>query len=629
MPRNKLRLTLPTLGMLTTVSLLGCSQAIGLDKLSVEKTAASSGGSETSKGGTAALTGGTTALGGSNAGAGGGVAGAGDGAAGSGGSPTGLDGGAAGLGGSIAGSGGSDGGLGGSIASAGGGAAGSNGGAQAKGCKSNLECTDAATLAASNGQAGSGAALATSTEPATVPAICQKATGQCVSLLSADCNLVTGDYLNEKAIIIGSLFQTQGSTASQNIPRQQSATLAIKEINDVGGIPSSTAGAARPLVMVSCNSSADLVRAASHLVNAVKVPAIVGPNNSQDTLDVSNKVTIQAGVAVVSPTAVAASIADLLDNDLTWLMIPSDDQRAQLMIKQINDLETILKAERGKQAIRLSIVYRNDALGVGTRTSLDKLILNGKALSDPSNAGSLTGNVHIAPYDYKQADQNAIVTKEVDFGPDIVVLAGTAESITKVMAPLEQQWTAGTDRPYYLIIDPSKGPELLSAVTGNDELRRRVRGTGTTPAQDSVAVANAFSLDYSANYGSAPTASGAGSCYDAAYAIAYALAATKDDIPSGSSVAKGLRMLAGGTASITTGPRDLLAAFQNLASGKTINALGTACPLDWDANGAVKGGTIEMWCIGKSADTPIFGSSGLIFDIKTQTYSGTYVQCGP
>jgi len=496
-------------------------------------------------------------------------------------------------------------------------------------CKTNAECTDVATRGAVSGQAGAGSSAPADagTQPTTVPAVCQQSSGSCVNLLSDDCTLITGDYLNDQAIIIGSLFQTQGTTATQNIPRQQSATLAVEEINAAGGIPSSKAGTARPLVMVSCNASTDLVRAANHLVQDLKVPAIVGPNTSQDTLDVSNKVTIQAGVAVLSPTAVAASIADLLDNDLTWLMIPSDDQRAQLMIKQINDLEATLKTERSIPAVKLSIVYRNDALGTGTRTSMDKLILNGKPLSDVTNAGSASGNVHIVPYDLKQADQSAIVAKEASFAPDIVVLAGTAESITKVLTPLEQQWTA-TNRPYYFIIDPSKGPELITAVTGNDTLRLRVRGTGTTPAPDSASVANAFNLDYVARYGTTPTASGTGPSYDAAYAVAYAMSATKELPVTGANIAKGLRMLSSGTLTINTGTQDLLAAFQSLASGKTVIANGTACPLAWDDNGTVKGGTIEMWCIGKSGATPIFQSSGLTFDIKTQTYSGSYVQCG-
>jgi len=580
MLRTSIRFYLPVSTLLLLPALDGCSQVVGLNQLTISD--AGSGGTDNTNGGTTSNSGGR-----SNSTAGGGTSASG----------------ATAVGGTS-----------------------SEGGTTTLGCTSNADCTKLATAAAISGSAG--ATSTTSTSPNVVPAVCLPATGKCVPLLSEDCNLVTGDYSNDRSIVIGSLFQTVGTTATQNLPRQQSAVLAIEEVNASGGVPSSKAGVGRPLVMVSCNASTDLVRAANHLVQDLKVPAIVGPNTSQDTIDVSNKVTIQAGVAVLSPSAVAASIADLLDNDLTWLMIPSDDQRAQLMIRQINDLEVSLKAARSTANVKLSIIYRNDALGIGTRTSLDKLQLNGKALSDPSNAGSATGNVHIVPYDYKQADQSPIVTKELAFAPDIVVLAGTAESITKVLTPLEQQWTAGTNRPYYFIIDPSKGPELISAVTGNDELRIRVRGTGTTPAKESVAVANTFNLDYVARYGSYPTASGTGPSYDAAYAIAYALAATKDDAPSGTSVAKGLRRLAGGSVAVNTGTQDLLAAFQNLASGKAVNATGTSCPLDWDANGTVKGGTIEMWCIGKSGDTPVFQSSGLSFDIKTQTYSGTYVQCG-
>lgn len=491
----------------------------------------------------------------------------------------------------------------------------------AGGCKTNNECTDEATSAA----AATGLDASVGTD-GTVPAVCLQSEHRCVSLLSDDCKTITGDYKNDRAIIIGSLFATQGTTAAQNIPRQQSATLAIEEVNASGGIPSSTAGVSRPLVMVSCNVSNDLVRAATHLVSDLKVPAIVGPNTSQDTLDVSNKVTIQAGVVVVSPTAVAASIADLRDNDMTWLMIPSDDQRAPLMIRDVNDMETKLKAERGTTSVRLSIIYRDDALGVGTRTSMDALVLNGKPLSDPFNySTSSDAHVHIDPYDAKLTGIDAILTKEIAFAPDIVILAGTAETVTKILTPLEAGWT-GAARPYYYFIDPSKGQDLLNAVTGKDELRKRVRGTGTRPNPSSEPVNNAFNLDYGVRYGSQPTASGAGACYDAAYSIAYALAATKDLPISGATVAQGLRKLAGGTDNISTGTQNLQHAFSTLADGQPVKATGTTCDLEWDSRGIVTGGTIEMWCIGAGA-TPLYQSSGLTFDIKTQTYSGAYTQC--
>lgn len=490
-------------------------------------------------------------------------------------------------------------------------------------CQTNQECTDKASANAAQMGAGGDSG-------GTVAAVCIKPEYRCATLLSQDCGTITGDYLNDRAIILGSLFSTMGAQAATNIPRQQAAALAIEQINAVGGVPAGdTAADSRPLVMVSCDESTNLVRAAEHLVKDLGVPAIVGPNTSQDTLDVSSKVTVPGGTVVMTPTAVASSITALGDNDLTWLMVPSDVQRAPLMISQINALETELKGKRELDAIKLGIVFRNDALGVGTRTSLNELVLNGKSLTDPVNLGN---HVEIDGYNATLPDQKAIVDKYVTFAPDIIVLAGTAEAITKVLVPLEAAWTA-PQRPSYVLIDSTKVPELLTAVTNNDDLRLRVRGTGITPGpigKGTPAEAyNGFKIDYDVRYpGSTSTISGMGPAHDAAYAIGLALAATRDQPVSGASVAAGLRKLASGATKLTTLGTNLLPAFQKLTNGAGITAVGSFGVLDWDTNGAVKGGTLEMWCIGGTAEKPVYQSSGLNFDIMSQQESGEYKQCG-
>ena len=173
--------------------------------------------------------------------------------------------------------------------------------------------------------------------------------------------------------------------------------MAAEEINQTGGIPPAAVGGnTRPLVVVSCDESTDLVRAAKHLALDLRVPAIVGPNTSQDTLDVSNKVTIPAGTLVMTPTAVASGIADLSDQGLTWLMVPSDVQRAPLMIEQIGELETMLRTERATPTIKLGVIFRNDALGIGTRTSLNTMSLNGKSLTDSISAGNAKSTATIS-----------------------------------------------------------------------------------------------------------------------------------------------------------------------------------------------------------------------------------------
>ncbi|HYP87818.1 MAG TPA: hypothetical protein VEQ59_06685, partial [Polyangiaceae bacterium] len=258
-------------------------------------------------------------------------------------------------------------------------------------CTTNQQCIDKATADGSGAGGDSGEV---------VPAICIMPEGRCAPLLSEDCDSVTGDYTNDRAIIIGSLFSTKGAQAATNLPRQQAAALAVEQINAIGGVPAAAGSSeSRPLVLVSCDESTNLVRAAEHLVKDLGAPAIVGPNTSQDTIDVSNKVTVPAGTVVITPTAVASSITSLNDDDLTWLMVPSDVQRAPLMISQINLLETQLKAARNLTTVKLGIVFRNDALGVGTRTSLNDLVLNGKGLTDSVNLGN-----HVQIDGYNGAD---------------------------------------------------------------------------------------------------------------------------------------------------------------------------------------------------------------------------------
>ncbi len=516
-------------------------------------------------------------------------------------------------------------GTGGGAGTGGGSAVDSGLGGQEGDCKTNDECVQ--RFSTQSAQSIS----ATATDGGIVPAICVKQGHHCMPLLSEDCDTVTGNYHDDRAVIIGTLFSTKGAQAATNLPRQQSAQLAADEINAVGGIPGATVDGSRPIVLVSCDESTNLVRAGTHLISDLQVPAIVGPNTSQDTLDLSNKLSISAGTVVMTPTGVASSIADLTDNDLTWLMVPSDVQRAPLMISQLGDLETQIKTERSVSKVKLGVIYRNDALGIGTRTSLDTLVINGKPISDAVNLGQ---NVKISPYEFAAPDQNAIVSDYLKFLPDIVVVAGLAEAITQIIVPIEKQWPKSESdlghRPMYVMIDQLKVPDLITAVTGNDDLRRRVRGTGITPAPTSTAVYNAFQIDFLSRHPmTSAKISGMGPSYDAVYGIAYALAATKDKEATGRNIATGLRMLAGGATVIQNSGTKVLAAFQRLAAGDKITAIGTFGPLEWDQNGAVVGGTLQMWCIDGTGPTPAYQDSGLTYDIKAQKFAGAYTACGP
>ena len=507
-------------------------------------------------------------------------------------------------------------------------------------CTTNAECTTRATAEGPTNGGGADVGPFGVLEGGTAPSVCVKPEGRCVRLLTQDCPTVLGDYANDDAILLATLFTLSGATTGTNTARQQSALLAAEEVNSsLGGSgipPAMGSSAPRPLVVLSCDESKDLVRVGTHLVNELHVPAIVGPNTSQDTLDLTTKVTSKGDTLIMSPTAVAAGIAGLADKNLTWRNIPSDTPRGKLMIQQLNALESGLRAGTLPAQtmarignLKLGIVYRDDAQGQSNFGAISgDLMWNGAGLSAAANAAF----VKIGRYNPTNAaaDTAAIVTDFVTAKPDVIAVFGTAESLTGFLLPYEKALqTAGvTVKPYYMLIDSNKIKELLDGTVAAGvpaDLRVRVRGVGVTPAPAALPVLNAFNSAYTARYGTNPRVSGMGQSYDAIYAIALALAATTDQRPTGTSVAGGLAKLGAGPVSLI-GQGNVRNAFQQLTMGATITATGTFSDFKWDTKGDLAGGIVEMWCVSAGAPN-FFASSGLTFDVATLMPNGAYTPC--
>lgn len=510
-------------------------------------------------------------------------------------------------------------------------------------CTTNAECTTRATaqgpLDAGAGYDGGPVGVL---EGGTAPAVCVKPEGRCVRLLTRDCPTVLGDYANDDSILLGTLFTLSGATTGTNTARQQSALLAAEEINSSlggSGIPAAKGStAARPLAVLSCDESQDLVRVGTHLLRDLHVAGIVGPNTSQDTLDLTTKLVANNDSLIMSPTAVAAGISGLPDKNLTWRNIPSDTPRGKLMIQQLNALEEGLKlnslpAQAGGARpgpLKLGIVYRDDAQGQSNFGAISAdLQWNGAGLSAASNAAF----VKISRYNPANAaaDTAGIVTDFIAARPDVIAVFGTAESVTGFLVPyekaLETAAPAGV-KPYYMLIDSNKIKELLDGTVAagvGANLRLRLRGVGVTSEAAAAPVLNAFNSAYTARYGTNPRVSGMGQSYDAMYALALGIAATPDQRPTGAAIAKGLRFLGEGP-DVVIGQGNVRAAFQQLANGTRITVRGTFSEFKWDANGDLAGGVLEMWCVSAGAPN-FFASSGLQFDVATLTASGGYVPC--
>lgn len=494
------------------------------------------------------------------------------------------------------------------------------------GADASADGADAAVLGASCSTNVECNLLATASNPGSLatghtPSVCVKATGHCAPLGSVDCTRVTGDYLDDGAVVIGTLLGGADATI------EQAAFLAAAEI---GVLPATKGGKVRPLVVVGCSTSSEVPRAAHHLVDDLHVPAIVGPTSGDDVVEITQQISKQGGTLLVTPTSLVSSISKLADNDLTWRVVPSDTQRAKLVIAQMNDLENVLRTTRALTTVKLGVVHRTDASGLSARDSIsDKLIINGRFISDAANAA----NVSIDAYAVKPGVTSplaSVVSKYAGtFKPDLVfVTAG--EQIADFIVPLEAALTAAhvVNKPYYICTDAVKAQAFLDAIDAAElpaDIRRRVRGVGIKPDTGSAPVLDAFVTAFTQRYGKAPSAFPAALSYDALYAVAYAISASPDVAITGASVAKGLRALGVGDA-FTVGAASSATIMKSLAAGTSVSLRGTGSVLQWDASGDIAGGTAEVWCIGAAAPAA-FASGGLTMDVQTQVVGGAFVQC--
>jgi ABC-type branched-subunit amino acid transport system substrate-binding protein len=428
-----------------------------------------------------------------------------------------------------------------------------------------------------------------------------------VPVLDALCTELTGEITAPNALRLGALLSLHGPQLATNRERLHGLQLAVEQINAAGGVPDAQTRMPRPLALVACDTADSPLRAGRHLIEDLGVPAIIGPNTSEDTLELTTRLSVDKRTLTLSPTAMASSLRDLADADLSWLMVPSDAQRAPLMQAQIHELERALARDRS-EPIKLSVLYRDDVFGHGVRLTLSSLTIHGKPLSHPDNLGS---TVQISMYAPSLNDMPSLIAAQLSFQPDIVVLAGTAEGISGFMQPFEEQLRISSPlRPHYVLTDGSKVRELLLLAQDFPDLQGRVHGIGSAPSE---AVAwNQYQHAFLQRFPDGqPQLFGVATAYDAVYAIGFAAAAAGGKL-AGPDLASGLRAIDG----VLNGEPavDLASALQTLYQSAPA-AHGALARFAWDERGVPRAGKLEVWCVNGEAG---FVSSGVVFELGSE-----------
>lgn len=455
--------------------------------------------------------------------------------------------------------------------------------------------------------------------------------GECKKVLSPECHRVMGPIDNDDAIILGQLTNRFGVETPQGLTRSASIGLAIDEINTTaGGVYTADGCGRRPLAVVVCDDSNfaldvdagadagtyDRRAAARHLSEDLKVAAILGPHNSNNTIDVSNNVTTAARTMIIAPTAGAAEITNLdatVDGTrLVWRTVPSDALQSKGVRRVGEAAEAEIKAANpGKTTIKVAIVNRGDAFGRGLRDGVKaNVTFNGQSwdANDAANKAEFEYAVPTAP--------QSLVDDLVAFNPDIVYIFGLAElaSVIDRYEDAHDANTGGVTAPIWATSASGQRNEVLVAIGQHttNNLRKRVRGTSSVLLSP---LTNNFYARYKQNVdGGANQALvfGMSQSYDSVYSVAYGIAA----IPNLSlttqvasiDVAKGIaKQVAKGSLEIDIGPDKVREAMEALRKGDAINFKGATGPLDYDLAVGEAPGDYAVWCVRNNASSePVF-----------------------
>jgi branched-chain amino acid transport system substrate-binding protein len=438
--------------------------------------------------------------------------------------------------------------------------------------------------------------------------ICEKTRLTCVRLLSPDCTAVHGDYENDRAIFVGTLFK-QGATAGDvgASPDALSAIhLAFDELrNTHGGLPDPAGATSRPLVTVECNQTQDPVRATTHLADDVHVPAIIGAATSYVTIQAATQVAIDRGVYMISPYASSPGLTTLDDRGLVWRTYPSDALQAVAVPRLVEDLTAsprFTEPRAPRTTVRIGIVYKDDTYGQGLRDIiLQRLRFNGGDAAANVASGTLklysypnTEDPENADYDFTEVTTKVISEQNP---ADILMILGTSEAVN-VFSYAESHWP-GAVLPHYIMPDGmASAPKLSMAIddvvnggtTDSKNLRSRIRGTIVNVF--SGPVFDAFSLRFSGDPVNGSNA------YDAAYVVAYGLFGIGAQPLTGANLAAAMTKLHAPGIDVGVGSGESAKAFHALADGNVV-VTGAAGKLSFDlATGDVSASGAAVWCLG-------------------------------
>ena len=357
--------------------------------------------------------------------------------------------------------------------------------------------------------------------------------------------------------------------------RKRAFNLAIRHVNEGGGV------LGMPVEGIASDATRDpsvAVEAARRLVEVEGVHAIVGPNASAASLQVSQNVSGTFHIPTISPSATSPQLTGADDGGYFFRTALSDAAQGPVLAQ--------VTRERGFNNVGL--VYQDDAYGQGLAKAFEE---------------SWDGTLRVVSVYMTQTSYHSELARSADAGAQaLVVIAFEDQAISIVREALDEGI-------YNLFVfgDAAKRVSLVREIGG--EGLGGMYGTAGASAPGNAATAE-WEAAYIAEYGGLPVLAYVKETYDAT--VALALAAQAAGSVDGAAIRDHLREIAGPPGRTVLGtPAGVADGLSLLAEGREIDFDGAASTLDWDENGDLRRGHIGTWR---------FTSDGRIEELDTVSY---------
>ena len=365
--------------------------------------------------------------------------------------------------------------------------------------------------------------------------------------------------ISDEPLKIGLLADFSGPLAEFGPSIQTGVELAIKHLNDGGGV------LGRPVELVTGDTALDPTQATEEtrrLIEVEGVHAIVGPLASSITLAVVESVAADAGVLVISPSATSPQLTIAEDNDFLFRSTVSDAAQGPVLAQ--------LAADEGYTNV--GVIFLNDPYGQGLAEAFDD---------------AWGGEANIVSIEPRQATYLSELQQAADNGAEVlIVIAFPQEAEIFIREALEQGLF-----DEFLFVDGSKSQDLVDAIGG--EYLENMKGTAPAPGPESPALI-VFNQSYIAEYGELSPLPFVAEAYDAAVAIGVAAQAAGS--LDRSAIRDSLRSVAGPPGdAYAIGGEGVGAALAAVADGWDVDLEGAATTLDWNENGDITSGYIGVW----------------------------------